>query len=58
MNNSTAETHAEIEERDRTKHLAEVGRVSLQDEPALFDRHIEELKRQTAHLRQRVGSTT
>jgi hypothetical protein len=58
MNNSRAEMHAEIEERDRAKHTAEVMRITLQDELALFDRQVDELQRQTALLRQRVGSIT
>ena len=56
--NSMAEMHAEIEQRDRTRHLAEAGRTTLQDELALFERQIDELKRQAARLRQRAGSTT
>ena len=56
--NSMAEMHAEIEQRDRTKHLAEAGQITLQDELALFEGQIDELKRQAARLRQRAGSAT
>jgi voltage-gated sodium channel len=55
--NSMAEMHAEIEQRDRTRHLAEAGQITLQDELALFEGQIDELKRQAARLRQRAGST-
>ena len=54
--NSMAEMHAEIEQRDRTRHLAEAGQITLQDELALFEGQIDELKRQAARLRQRAGS--
>jgi voltage-gated sodium channel len=54
--NSMAEMHAEIEQRDRARHLAEAGQITLQDELALFEGQIDELKRQAARLRQRAGS--
>jgi voltage-gated sodium channel len=54
--NSMAEMHTEIEERDRLRHLSETGRTTLPDELALFERQIEELKRQASRLRQRAGS--
>jgi voltage-gated sodium channel len=54
--NSMAEMHAEIEQRDRTRHLAEAGQITLQDELALFEGQIDELKRQAARLRQRAGA--
>ena len=54
--NSMAEMHAEIEQSDRTRHLTEAGRTTLQDELALFERQINELKRQAGRLRQRAGS--
>jgi voltage-gated sodium channel len=52
--NSMAEMHAELEERDRARHLAEAGRTTLQDELALFERQIDELKRHAARLRHRA----
>jgi len=54
--NSMAEMHAEIEQSDRTRHLTEAGRTTLQDELALFERQLDELKRQAGRLRQRAGS--
>ncbi len=54
--NSMAEMHAEIEQSDRTRHLQEAGRTTLQDELALFERQIDELKRQAARLRTRARS--
>jgi voltage-gated sodium channel len=54
--NSMAEMHAEIEQSDRTRHHTEAGRTTLQDELALFERQIDELKRQAARLRQRAAS--
>ena len=54
--NSMAEMHAEIEQSDRARHLAEAGQTTLQDELVLFERQIDELKRQAARLRQRAGS--
>ena len=54
--NSMAEMHAEIEQRDRARHLAEAGQITLQDELALFEGQIDELKRQAARLRQRAGA--
>ena len=54
--NSMAEMHAEIEQCDRTRHLTEAGRTTLQDELALFERQIDDLKRQAARLRQRAKS--
>ncbi len=54
--NSMAELHTEIEERDRRRHLTESGQPTLQDELVLFERQIEELKRQATRLRQRAGS--
>jgi voltage-gated sodium channel len=56
--NSMAEMHAEIEQRDRARHLAEAGQITLQDELALFEGQIDELKRQAARLRQRAGAAT
>ena len=56
--NSMAEMHAEIEQSDRTRHLTEAGQTTLQDELALFERQIDELKRQAVRLRQRAGSPT
>ena len=54
--NSMAEMHAEIEQSDRTRHLTQAGRTTLQDDLALFERQIDELKRQAVRLRQRAGS--
>ena len=49
--NSMAEMHTEIEQSDRTRHLAQAGRITLQDELVLFEQQIDELKRQAARLR-------
>ena len=54
--NSMAEMHAEIEERERAKHLAEAGRIKLLDELALLEQQIDELKRQATRLRHRGAS--
>jgi voltage-gated sodium channel len=54
--NSMAEMHAEIEQNDRTRHLTEAGRTTLQDDLALFERQIDELKWQAARLCQRAGT--
>ncbi len=54
--NSMAEMHTEIEERDRLKHLTQTGQTTLQDELVLFERQVEELKRQATRLRERAGS--
>jgi voltage-gated sodium channel len=54
--NSMAEMHNELAERERAQHLAQAGRITLHDELVLFERQIDELKRQAARLRQRAGS--
>ena len=56
--NSMAEMHMEIEDSDRTRHLTEAGRTTLQDELALLERQLDELKRQAGRLRQRAASVT
>jgi voltage-gated sodium channel len=54
--NSMAEMHNELAERERAQHLAQAGRITIHDELVLFERQIDELKRQAARLRQRAGS--
>ncbi len=54
--NSMAEMHDEIAERDRLRHVASEGQITLRDELVLFEQQIDELKRHAARLRQRVGA--
>jgi len=53
--NSMAEMHAEMEERERERHVTEGGRTTLRDELVLFEEQIEQLKQQAARLRRRAG---
>jgi poly(3-hydroxyalkanoate) synthetase len=53
--NSMAEMHAEIENRDRMRHVAETGAAILEDDLRLLERQIESLKEQAIRVRHRVG---
>jgi voltage-gated sodium channel len=51
--NSMSEMHAEIEERDRARHVAEGGATTIEDELGLLERQARELQEQLAALRRR-----
>jgi voltage-gated sodium channel len=51
--NSMSEMHAEIEERDRARHVAEGGATTIGDELKLLERQARELQDQLAALRRR-----
>ncbi len=53
--NSMAEMHAEIEERDRARHVKEFGQATLMDDLNLLEQQLETLKAQTAKLRARLA---
>jgi voltage-gated sodium channel len=53
--NSMSEMHAEIEERDRARHVAEGGATTVEDELKLVERQARELQEQLAALRRRCG---
>lgn len=50
--NSMSDMHAEMENRDRDRHLAMTGHASLADELLLVERQLDELKNQLTILRQ------
>ena len=51
--NSMSEMHAEIEERDRARLVAEGGATTIEDELKLLERQARELQEQLAALRRR-----
>lgn len=53
--NSMSEMHAEIEARDRQRHVAETGAASVEDELRLLERQIEALKEHAVRVRHRLG---
>jgi voltage-gated sodium channel len=53
--NSMSEMHAEIESRDRRRHVAETGAATLEDDLRLLERQIESLKEQAMRVRQRLS---
>jgi voltage-gated sodium channel len=53
--NSMSEMHAEIEERDRARHVAEGGATTVEDELKLVERQARELQEQLAALRRLCG---
>ena len=54
--NSMAEMHTEMAERDRVRHLANEGQITLRDELVLLEQQIDELKQHAVRLRQRAGA--
>jgi voltage-gated sodium channel len=54
--NSMAEMHAEIEGRDRARHLQELGQATLLDELNLLEQQLNQAKMQAAQLRWRLDS--
>jgi voltage-gated sodium channel len=56
--NSMSEMHAEMENRDRQRHVAETGAATVEDELRLLERQIEALKEHTVRVRQRLGQAT
>jgi voltage-gated sodium channel len=53
--NSMSEMHAEIEERDRARQVAEGGAATVEDELKLLERQARELQEQLAAMRRRCG---
>lgn len=53
--NSMSEMHAEIEERDRARHIAEGGATTVEEELKLLEHQARELLEQLAVLRRRCG---
>lgn len=53
--NSMSEMHAEIEERDRARHVAAGGAATVEDEFKLLERQARELQEQLAALRRRCA---
>ncbi len=53
--NSMSEMHAEIEERDRARHVKELGHVTLADDLALLEEQLAALKTQVTRLKTRVA---
>lgn len=55
--NSMSEMHAEIEERDRARHVKELGHVTLADDLNLLEEQIDALKTQVTRLKTRLAHT-
>jgi voltage-gated sodium channel len=53
--NSMAEMHAEIEERDRARHVKEFGHATLADDFNLLEQQLDALKEQAAKLKTRLA---
>jgi voltage-gated sodium channel len=53
--NSMSEMHSEIEERDRARHVKELGHTTLVDEFNLLEQQLGALKDQAALLRKRLA---
>lgn len=53
--NSMAEMHAEIEARDRARHVKELGHATLMDEFNALEKQFDVLKEQTARLKHRLA---
>ena len=56
--NSMSEMHAEIEERDRAKHLASTGGTSLEDDLRELERQLDDLQHKASMLRRRHARPT
>lgn len=52
--NSMSEMHAEIEERDRQRHVAQTGSATIAHDLHLLERQLESVKDQVACIRQRL----
>ena len=53
--NSMAEMHAEIEERDRARHVKKFGHATLTDDFNLLEQQLDALKAQAAKLKTRLA---
>ena len=53
--NSMSEMHAEIEERDRARHVKELGHATLADDFNLLEQQLDALKAQAAKLKRRLA---
>lgn len=53
--NSMAEMHAEIEQRDRARHVTELGQATLADEFNLLDQQLDTVRAQAARLKRRLA---
>jgi voltage-gated sodium channel len=53
--NSMSEMHAEIEARDRARHVKEFGRATLADDFNLLEQQLDALRDQTAKLKRRLA---
>lgn len=51
---SMSEMHAEIEERDRKKHIKETGSATLDDNLSLLERELQSLQEKVHHLRRKA----
>ena len=53
--NSMSEMHAEIEERDRARHVKELGHATLADDFNLLEQQLDALRQQAAKLKTRLA---
>jgi hypothetical protein len=53
--NSMSEMHAEIEERNRARHVKELGHATLSDDFNLLEQQLDALKEQAAKLKTRLA---
>lgn len=56
--NSMGEMHAEIDERDRDRHLRETGQPTVEDDFAAIEQQLKTLQEQLATTRRRVAHRT
>ena len=56
--NSMSEMHAEIDERDRDRHLRETGQPTVEDDFAAIEQQLKTLQEQLATTRRRVAHRT
>jgi hypothetical protein len=56
--NSMSEMHAEIDERDRNRHLRETGQPTIEDDFTQIEQQLKTLQEQLATTRRRVAHST
>ena len=53
--NSMSEMHAEIDERNRARHVKELGHATLADDFNLLEQQLDALRQQAAKLKRRLA---
>jgi voltage-gated sodium channel len=56
--NSMSEMHAEMDERDRARHVKELGRATLADDFNLLEEQLDALRAHAAKLKTRLAHTS